>query len=555
MTFESTLSRFAVQPVLFTPQVSRLALLGLNLPAVTGQGMTANIWRNHAFEPLEPLATPYFAYRGWQVNFQISGYDDALLFSARQEADAEILWLDSQRFLTKIHFTEWIQWLEERLWALRTTTTAPILLMTWGRDGRQAGSLQSLADRLPAVFFADMEAICTEAGVSLLDPRSATLAGTPVSKTAQVILARKLACHWLPGILLPPVKAVVLDLDNTLHAGVLAEDGIEGVQLTAGHVDLQCYLKSLCERGVFLALASRNERSDVEALFTQRQDYPLRWDDFSAIEVSWDDKAAAIERIAQVLRIAPDTVLFVDDNPGELTSVVMRLPQMHVLHAQADACLTQQAIRYYPGLWRWKIESEDAKRINDLKANAKRESLLVSSANPVEYFQSLQVTLAYHYDSKEQLSRLADLCVKTNQFNLALRRFNQAELATLMERDDACVASVRLTDRLADSGVIAIIAAERREESLVVEELCVSCRALGRCLEDAIVLMALRDMSIAVGCRELVFHVQHGSRNQPALDWLARLLGLNGIPAPGIYAVPAGIARDYVPATGVTLIG
>lgn len=552
---EDAVNRFTAQSVLFAPQVSRLALMELNLPTGTGQKMTANVWRNHAFEPLQPLVGPYFAYRGWRVNFHLGAYDDALLFSEKQKADIEIVWLDSDRFLARMPFAVWIEWLEERLRALRATTTAPILLVTWGRGDKEADSLQWLADRLPAVFFADLEAVCFATGAQLRDSRSSTLAGTPLSKTAQILAARELACHWLPGALLPPVKAIVLDLDHTLHAGVLAEEGIEWVQLTPAHTDLQHYLKLLRDRGIFLALASRNERSDVEALFAQRQDYPLRWEDFSAVEVSWDDKAAAVERIAKTLRIAPDAVLFVDDNPGELASVGMRLPQVHTVHARADAHLTQQAIHFYPGLWRWKIESEDAKRIQDAKANTERESLAASVTDPLEYFQSLQISLAYFYNPKEQLSRLADLCNKTNQFNLALRRFNLAELANRMEREDACVASVQLTDRLADSGVIAVIVAERSGTQLRVEELCISCRALGRHLEDTIILWTLRNMPIADDCCELVFRIRQGPRNQPALDWLAGRLGLDAMPVPGLHALPIGNMQDFVPAAGVTLNG
>jgi FkbH-like protein len=163
------------------------------------------------------------------------------------------------------------------------------------------------------------------------------------------------------------------------------------------------------------------------------------------------------------------------------------------------------------------------------------------------------VALTYRHDPKVQLNRLADLCNKTNQFNLSLRRFNQAEIADRLERKDACVTSVQLTDRLSDSGVIAVIVAERLGEQLIVEELCVSCRALGRQLEDTIILLALRDMPIFTGCREVAFRVQYGPRNQPAMDWLVRLLGLSELPAPGLHVLQAQRLLDFATVEGVTL--
>jgi FkbH-like protein len=551
---EAAVRLFKAQSVLFAPHVSRLALQELDIDRVKTQQLTVNVWRNHSFEPLESLVAPYFAYRGLGVDFRLGCYDDTLMFAGHQEAALELIWFDSTRFLVTTSFADLLQWLEERLRILRATTMAPILLATWVEGCKGTEAIQILADSLPAVYFGNLEAICTEAGVPLLDSRSARLAGTPLSSVAQVILARELACHWLSGILLPPVKALALDLDNTLHAGVLGEDGIQGVQLTPAHTDLQDYIKFLRQRGIFIALVSRNQWSDVEALFAQRQDYPLRLNDFSVIEVSWNDKGAAVERIAKALRIDPDAVLFVDDNLGELISVAMQLPQVHTIYAYSDARLTQQAISFYPGLWRWQVDSDDTKRIQDLKVNSERESLAKSITDSAEYFRSLQATLTYSYDSKERLTRLTDLCNKTNQFNLALRRFNQAEIAARMMCNDACVASVQLTDRLSDSGIIAVIIAKRQGEQLLVEDLCISCRAMGRQMEDTIIFSALRDMPIIIDCLDAAFQVQHGPRNQPALDWLARQLGLDEPPAPGIHILPISQILNYVPAAGVTLI-
>lgn len=552
-TMQRAMRLYGAQTVLFAPRVSRLALSQLQLPAAGDRQLRVNVWRNHAIESLLPLLAPYCSYGGWQPDFRLSGYDDTLIFADQQKADAELLWLDSSRFQAHTSFADWVRWLETRLRALRAATVAPIILATWCVGSEECAAMQALADRIPAVCYADMGAACAEADVPLLDLRSATLAGTPVGKAAQLVLARKLACHWLPATLFPPVKAVVLDLDQTLHGGVLGEDGIQGVQLTPGHAEFQRYLKSLQQRGIFLALVSRNERTDVEALFAQRPDYPLRWEDFSAAEISWGDKAAAIEHIGKCLRIAADSMLFVDDNPGELANVSTQLPQVHTVLAHSDPNLTRQVVRFYPGLWRWKVEPEDAKRIQDLRANSQRDALAEKLTTPEEYFRSLQVTLFYRNDPQQQLNRLADLCNKTNQFNLALRRFNQAEVAEHLSRRDACVTSVQLTDRFSDSGVIAVVIAERKGEQLVVEELCISCRALGRQLESTIILLALRDMPIFAGCQEVAFRVQHGPRNDPAVDWLSRLLGRTDVLLPGLHAVPAQRLRDFCAVEGISV--
>ena len=555
-TVEIAMRRYKAQAALFDSRPNRINLLKLDLQTqAPGEITVVNVWRNHGFEPLQPLIASYAAFRAWPLSFRIGSYDDSFSFSGIQGAAVELLWMDSRRILERIDFPEWLAWLEDRLVALRKLSSAPIILATWLTTETQREALRESLHKFPAAYFADLTEVCETAGVPLLDDRSATLAGTPISSRAQVVLARALTCKWLAGAALAPIKAVALDLDNTLHAGVLGEDGVGNVVLTPGHKNLQLYVKELQKRGIFIALVSRNEHADVEALFTRREDYPLRWDDFSAIEVSWGHKADALQRIAQKLRIATDAILFIDDNPGELAAVTQQLTRLQTLYADPCAELTRSAIEYYPGLWRWKQEADDAKRILDLKASAERDSLALTHTDPAEYLRSLQVTLSYVWNSRQQLGRLSDLCRKTNQFNLALRRFSETEISDRMNRPDASVAGVQLSDRLSDSGIIAVIVAERSGSQLTVEELCISCRAMGRQLENDIILHALRQMPIWAGCKNVVFRVRYGERNQPALDWLNNLLKASTavLQNEQAYSIPADVIEKITPIQGIVL--
>lgn len=547
-------SGYETQGVLFAARPTRLALQQLELAIHGSSVLSINVWRNHAIEPVLPSMLPYLAVAGYATDVRLSDYDDALMFAGHRPADIDILWLDSSRYLDRVSFEEWSQWLISRIKALRSMTSAPIILATWFEDIRQVEQMKAAIDAVPATYLGDLQMVSSEEGVLLVDPRTAAMAGTPLSNAAQVVVARKLACHWISAAIRPPIKVVALDLDNTLHDGVLGEDGIDGVQLTPAHRALQEFLKSLGQRGVFLALVSRNEPADVVSLFERRKDFPLRWEDFSATEISWGHKADGLRRIATSLRVAADSVLFVDDNLGELADVTSQLPQVYTVYAGSGPSQTERAIEYCPGLWRWKIESEDAMRAGDMKANVQREEILAEAASPSESFRALQVTLFLRCDPQDQLSRLADLCRKTNQFNLAMRRLNQVELAERLERPDACVASVQMQDRLSDSGVIAVIAAMRDGSRLVIEELCISCRAMGRYLEDTMILTSICGMPLFSNCTDVVFCVQHGPRNQPALDWLTSLLSKAGRPEPGQHVVSADLLRTFIPPDGVTLV-
>lgn len=551
---QTSLHKYESQLVLFSKKLSRQKILGLPLLNEGQKVFKINVWRNHSFETLIPLIDPYAKFGRWDAHFIFGGYDDSLMFNEWRLADVELLWLDTTRYPLEQDFGLWSSWLCERLKTLRSYSSAPILLATWAPNDEQNAELQILVNSLSDIYYLDVKKITRDAGIELIDMRTASLAGTPIGREAQLLIARELACHSLPSMMLPPIKAIVVDLDNTLHRGILGEDGITGVELTESHRSLQLYLKSLQERGIFICLLSRNEYEDVKLLFLHRQDYPLRWDDFSAVEVSWDDKSLGLQRICNVLRIAPDAVLFVDDNLGELVNVVSVFPSAHTVYAQDDAGLTQQSIMYYPALWRWRAGKDDDKRIKDLKANNEREVLSNTSVNLKEYFSSLQVKVHYRNDPRDQLDRVAELCNKTNQFNLAMRRFKLSEIAEKVEDVTACVATVELSDRFSDSGVIATLVAVRREERLVVNEICISCRAMGRKLENDIILGALLNMPIFNGCSEVAFVVIKGPRNLPAIEWLTVLMNFNSDIESGTYIVKASVIENYSMTEGINFI-
>lgn len=522
---EVAMNRYLAQSVLFDslPRRVNLLNLGLEAPPVGSVETVVNVWRNHSFEPLQRLVSEYSAFRSWSLIFHLSSYDDSFSFNGIRPAGVELLWMDCEKALNRLSFEEWHEWFLERISVLRQYSSAPIVVATWFKTPAHSKLFRNSLQRYVAVYFADMAEVCRDFNVPLIDERLVNVAGTPLSGHAQVLLARSLTCKWLAGVALPPIKAIAVDLDDTLHDGVLGEDGIEGIKLTDLHKQFQCCLKKLRDQGIFLCLVSRNEFNDVKNLFMQRLDYPLKWLDFSAVEISWGSKVEALKRIAQALRISTDSILFIDDNPGELANINYQCPKVQTLYAGPSVKVTSLAVDYYAGLWRWEREAENSKRIIDLKASTERDALARLHTDHVEYLSSLNVTLEYFWDSAPQIVRLWELSQKTNQFNLSLRRYTQAELAEHVKCNDSCVGAVKLSDRLSDSGIIALIVAERTGDQLKVMELCISCRAMGRFLEDNIVLHCLQQMPIWRGCKKVKFVVQHGDRNKPALDWLSSL--------------------------------
>ena len=522
---EAALDRAARQPVLFAalPKRSDLLRLGAQESAAV---VTMHVHRNHSFEHVASAMAPFAGFAGLDVRLEYGDYDDSLAMDDAPDADVELVWLDWSRYGTSRTPADLAEWLRSRVMTRRPLTESPILVAgAPAADPAGVGltaELEKALASVPAVHVCDLASIGRQLGDRLFDTRAARLSGTPLSDAACVLAARLFGLRWIPSVVRPPLKAVVVDLDDTLYRGVLGEDGAGGVELSDAHRDLQARLVSLREAGMFIAVASRNEAGDVEELFATRTDFPLRREHLSACEVSWEPKADAIRRVASQLRIGTDAVVFLDDNAGELAAVAADVPRIATLHAGADPAVTLRALDLFPGLWRWRRSEADAVRIQDLAASREREALAATAADPLAYLASLQPHLLYGLNPGRHLSRLHELSVKTNQFNLALARLAEAEVARRIAAPDHVVVSVRLSDRLTDSGLIAAIFGRRDGDTLVVEELCISCRALGRRLEDLLIGEAIARMTAATGTSRVVMRYALGSRNAPARAWLAR---------------------------------
>jgi FkbH-like protein len=531
-------------------QAPNRADLAACVPAWPLRSIRVRVHRNHGFEAVSSATRAYAAWNGLDFEWLIGGYDDSLSFDFASEADIEIVWLDTMR-LQGLEEEGVADWLIGRLRALRSQTMHPILVLAWPLSDSDRNRLDEAT--IPGTHMANVAPLAAALGDRWIDARASALSGTRLGNHACLAIARELACRWLPALALPPRKAIAVDLDGTLYAGILGEDGPAGVELTEGHRALQSRLAGFRNEGMLLALVSRNEPADVEALFAEREDFPLRLSDFSAIEVSWDDKSIAIGRIANALRIGCDSIVFVDDNPGELAGVGASLPVITV-HAGSDATQTASALEHVAGVFRWRMSAEDRLRGDDLRASEVRAQIEQAAASPEDYLRSLDVQLDLLIGPRQQLARLAELSAKTNQFNLSLRRMNEAEIARRVIDAPSNVVAIRLTDRLSDSGIVGMVIGSRVGKALHIDELCVSCRALGRRLEDSMLTQAVLVMAGQPAPETVIFAVRKGPRNAPARDWLARYAGALVDDETDAVAVPFDTVSAHTPSSSAIRI-
>lgn len=352
------------------------------------------------------------------------------------------------------------------------------------------------------------------------DAEMEQVASTPYCNAIYGLLGRDLA-REVRRRRLPAKKVIALDADGTLWGGVLGEDGPEGVQPGGVFALFQKRLRQLREQGILLTLVSKNEPEDVWNLLRHHPDCELRPDDFVSSRIGWGDKSESLRQLATELNLGLDSFVFVDDNPVERAAVEARCPQVTVLP------LSLNPADYLPQLNRlWCFDgagssNEDLKRTSMLEYERVRRAGLEQSDDLASYLQSLELEVTFRPAEADDLPRLAQLTQKTNQFNLSLQRRSEEEIRQLAATQASLwVASVE--DRFGSYGLVGAVIlcpfSVHGSAAARLDTFLLSCRALGRGVEEAIVhgiAAAAQDQGLKYLCAPYV----EAPRNRPALDF------------------------------------
>ena len=344
-----------------------------------------------------------------------------------------------------------------------------------GHPGARRSQLAALNAGLAAraaaadVGFVDVAMLAAREGeAAWFDPRGWYMAKIPYGPAALPVLARHVAAVLAARLGLSR-RALVLDLDNTLWGGVIGDDGLGGIVLGQGaegeaFVDFQVALKELAARGIVLAVASKNDPEVARRPFLEHPEMLLKLDDIAAFAANWGPKSESIRTIAETLGLGLSSLTFLDDNPYERAEVRRALPEVDVPVLPHEPTGFRAALEAYPYLEPAGFTDADRARAEQYRARAKAEAIRVQAGSLEEYQASLHMVARIGPVDEANLARVVQLINKTNQFNLTTRRRNQAELEAFLARPGTEAFWVRLADKFADHGLIAVALAEAKGE-------------------------------------------------------------------------------------------
>jgi FkbH-like protein len=341
---------------------------------------------------------------------------------------------------------------------------------------------------------------------------------TPVFYTAlATMMARRL--HALRSA---PAKVIVLDCDGTLWGGVCGEDGAQAVDIDPPRRGLQEFLVRQHDAGMLLALCSKNNEADVKAVFDSRKDMALQRDHIAAWRINWRPKSENLRSLALELGMGLDSFIFIDDDPVECAEVQERCPEVLTLRLPGEPQSIPRFLRHIWPLDRRRATRENNRRTALYRAHWMREEVRREALTLKDFLDSLGLEIRIFPLQASEIGRVSELTRRTNQFNLTTIRRSEAEIRKLREGGKTECWVVNVKDRFGDYGLVGVIVFEARAESLVVDTLLLSCRALGRGVEHTM-LARLGEIALSRGLAQVELRCVPSAKNRPAMDFVDAL--------------------------------
>ncbi|RKY10375.1 MAG: hypothetical protein DRP56_01165 [Planctomycetota bacterium] len=350
----------------------------------------------------------------------------------------------------------------------------------------------------PRVQSCDLDTLAAYYGyANAISAEMAAMAKIPFSEGFLALLAKKLVSHLKAhaGIIR---KCLVLDCDNTLWGGIIGEDGIDGIALGPDwpgreFLDFQKVILELYDQGVILAINSKNNEADVMGVLHDHPHMVLREKHFAAICVNWNPKPENMKTLADQINIGLDTFVFVDDNPAERQMMRQMLPEVEVLELPDNPALYEKTLRETSCLVKASLTDEDKKRGAIYAAQRQRNQLQQSTATLQDYLKSLAMVCTIRLAAEKDVKRAAQLTQRTNQFNLTTRRYTESDIQQMVDSADWNVYVLGLKDKFGDNGTVGLALVEKQNKSQRIDTFLMSCRVIGRQVEEALVDRICRD--------------------------------------------------------------
>ena len=350
--------------------------------------------------------------------------------------------------------------------------------------------LMVYATQNPDIYLCDISSIQNQVGKAFMFQPSVYISTEMVISIDALPLIASRTIDIISALYSNFKKCLILDLDNTLWGGIIGDDGIENIQIGSlgigkAFTEFQYWIKKLKNRGIILAVCSKNTEAVAKEAFEKHPDMVLKLADIAAFKINWENKVDNIRQIQSVLNIGFDAMVFLDDNPFERNMVKESIPAITVPELPEDPANYLEYLYSLNLFETVSFSQEDATRTQQYQKEALRNTTQALYTNESDYLKSLNMLSAVHGFNKFNTPRVAQLSQRSNQYNLRTIRYTEGGIEMLINQPDYFSFAFTLEDRFGDNGLISFIILKKESpEILFIDNWVMSCRVLKRGMED-----------------------------------------------------------------------
>ena len=557
---KSELSRFG-----FNDYVRHLK--PLEAASVSGRPLRVAVLRSYTVEPIEPILRVHLLLEGFQPDLWFGGYDQytqeildeqSALYAFQPDLVLVLTRLDEvlpdfvDDFSSRSH-AEWAERVEARARELASLVNhivkarpSQVIVQNMALprhayfgvfDSQQPDgqchlvhlfnrTLSAALQESRGAYVWDFDGFVRARGYdNLFDPKMWYVSRNPYRQSAYPAVGQDLM-RYVGSALGRVKKCVVVDLDDTLWGGVVGEDGLEGIRL--GHSypgncyrDFQKELLKLYHRGILLAINSKNNPEEALRVIDEHPDMVLKRGHFAAMQINWRDKASNLREIARELNIGLESMIFLDDNPVECELIRQECPECEVVTLPQSPYLRPAIPATLPGIENIRLTDEDRSKGEMYQIQTARKAQEERYSNLDDFLRSLEIVVRIEPATAFSIPRIAQLTQKTNQMNMTTRRYTEPQIQSFANDPNWSVYAVSSRDRFGDDGIIGVAMVRFPGEDCVIDTLLLSCRVIGRGIEQLIIAF-VADAARSRGARRLVGEFFATAKNGPAAGVYAK---------------------------------
>ena len=353
-------------------------------------------------------------------------------------------------------------------------------------------NLQDYIQNLDSVYLFDMNGFISRHGENnVFDPKQFLFGDIKISLDFIPYLVNDLMGYVIATLGMSK-RCIVLDLDNTLWGGIVGEDEFDGIKLGSdpsgkSFVEFQKYLLGLHNRGILLAINSKNNFDDAIKVIEEHPDMILKKEHFASIKINWNDKVSNIKEISDELNFGLENFVFFDDDPLNREFMKSSLPQVLTVDLPTDPSKYVRTIQEMNEFNLLKITDEDNQRGVMYSQQRDRKTLEKSSDNLEDFLKNMDLKITIKKADSFTIPRISQLILKTNQFNLTTKRYSLEEIQKMSQNDDILIGCVQVEDKFGDNGITAAFIVEKNgAKEWILDTFLLSCRVMGRQIEKSI---------------------------------------------------------------------